>query len=198
MLYNRRVATLTETNMQAVAGSSSIAEASKEEQFSLLVKKHVDEIYNFAYHMVFEYDEAQEVSQKTFLSLYQNVATLDFSTDIRPWLFRVARNHCLDYLKKKKPQSLFSDQTGEETDTLDVPTKDPAMESKLDDNLFQERVRQALSQLPVPLKEILALKYFEDMNFEEIGQILDLPVGTVKSQFYRGKGKLYEIISAKR
>jgi RNA polymerase sigma-70 factor (ECF subfamily) len=68
------------------------------------------------------------------------------------------------------------------------------LEQQLDDNLFKQKFKQLLEQLPVQMREVLALKYFEDFTFEQIAEYLDQPLNTVKSNFYRGKAKLYASI----
>lgn len=165
----------------------------KEDVFNELVKAHIDELYNFASHMLLDSDEAEDAVQKTFISLYKNQTSLDLNTSIRPWLFKVLRNTCLDSLKKKKTLSLYQENEDGEN-IIDVPAEDLVIESKLDDQIFLQKVREKLAELPVPLREIILLKYFEDLSFPEIAASLDIPENTVKSHFYRGKTKLYNLI----
>ncbi|MBL8030566.1 MAG: RNA polymerase sigma factor [Candidatus Doudnabacteria bacterium] len=163
---------------------------SNEEVYTNLVNTHLDEIYNFSYHMLFDHEEAQDVAQKTFIALHKNIIKLDLNFPVRAWLFRVARNNCLDAIKRKKAL-LFSDL---EEESLEVPSEDPGLETKLDDVLFLESFKEQLKDLPANVREIMVMKYYEDLTFEEISDILARPLNTVKSQFYRGKIRLYKII----
>jgi RNA polymerase sigma-70 factor (ECF subfamily) len=184
MLYNKSETLIKTHTVEQSTQSENV--------FTGLVNKHLDEIYNFAYHMVFDYDEANDIAQKTFISLHKNFLKLDLNESIRPWLYKVARNNALDYLKKHKAVQ-FSEV--EEEVVLEVPSSDPSLEAKMDDTLFMEKVRESMKELPVAMKEVLLMKYFEDLTFEQIADIQDLPVNTVKSNFYRGKQKLYKIIN---
>ena len=168
--------------------SRSSAATGSEQAYTDIVNAHIDEIYNFARYMLFDADEADDIVQKTFLSFYNNMHKLDLSSPVRPWLYKVARNNCLDYIKRKKPTN-FSQIAPE--DTFDVPDTEPSMESKLDNAELLEEVKREISMLPPQYSEILLLKYFEDMTFEQIGETLDVSPNTAKSNFYRGKSLLF-------
>ncbi len=162
----------------------------KEDQFTFFVNQYLDGIYNFAKYMVSDREEANDISQKTFLSLYQNFSKLDLTVSPRPWLFKVARNHCLDYIKKKKPLP-FSEI---EDQIFDIPENLPSVESRVDDVIFIQKFKINVEQLPSAEKEVLLLKYFEDLTFEQIAEVQGASVNTVKSHFYRGKNKLYNFL----
>jgi len=174
-------------NFLATAGDTVLR---SEKAFTSLVNQYLDEIYNYARYMLADSTEAEDITQKTFLSLYQNIQKLDLTTSIRPWLFKVARNHCLSYLKKMKPETF----TGNEDAVSDIPDNYPSIESKLDDQITMDRFRMNLETLPTAEKEVLLLKYFEDLTFEQISEIQGVSENTIKSHFYRGKNKLFNLI----
>lgn len=180
--------------MESQALQAPLEAGTKEEIFTTIVNAHLDEIYSFARYMISEQDDANDIVQKTFLSLFNNMDKLDLDAPIKPWLFRVARNHCLDYIKKKKPMR-FS-ELEEDNQVFEIPNDDPALEHQLDDVLFNERFKGYVQELPEAMKEVLLLKYFEDLTFEQIAQMQGLSINTVKSHFYRGKQKLYTLIKA--
>jgi RNA polymerase sigma-70 factor (ECF subfamily) len=179
--------------MQAISQVATLMDQTQtsnlDQHYTAIVNEHLDEIYNFARYMVLDYDEAEDIVQKTFLSFYHNFKKLDLSLNIRPWLFKVARNHCLDYLKKKKNLQ-FSEV---EEQIAEISLEDPSLEERLDSLIFLEKFKQLVENLPVNIKEILLLKYFQDMTFEQIAETVSLPVNTVKSHFYRGKIKLCQL-----
>jgi len=169
--------------------SSSRAYTGHSEQaYTEIVNEHIDEIYNFARYMLFDADEADDIVQKTFLSFYNNMHKLDMSKPVRAWLYKVARNNCLDHIKRKKPTN-FSQMAPD--DNFDVPDTEPSLESKLDSAELLESVKREISSLPPQFSEIMLLKYFEDMTFEQIGELLGISPNTVKSNFYRGKSLLF-------
>jgi RNA polymerase sigma-70 factor, ECF subfamily len=162
----------------------------KEESYTDLVNLHINELYNFARYLTFDPEEANDIVQQTFLSLYKNINRLDLSLSPRPWLFKVTRNLCMDHLKKKKALH-FS----EVDEVLNIPENMPGLENQTDSQLMLERVKKNIELLPVNLKEVLVLKYFEDLTFEQISEITGQPVNTVKTNFYRGKSRLFALIS---
>lgn len=168
--------------------SSNTITAHSEQVYTDIVNEHIDEIYNFSRYMLFDADEADDIVQKTFLSLYNNMNKLDMTKSVRPWLYKVARNNCLDHIKRKKPMN-FSVISPD--DSFDVPDNEPSLESKLDNAELLETVKREISNLPPQYREIMLLKYFEDMTFEQIGEVLDISPNTVKSNFYRGKSLLF-------
>lgn len=182
--------TIEQTTLMETQILEAGTDAGKEGLFDRVVNENLDGIYNYARYMVLDYDEAEDIAQKTFISLHRNLKKLDASVSLKPWLFKVARNHCLDYLKKKK--ALQFSQVEEQV--LDVPENDIGLEQRLDDQLFMSKVKDLFRQLPVPMREVLALKYFEDLTLEQAAEALDQPLNTVKSNFYRGKAKLYQLL----
>lgn len=116
---------------------------------------------------------------------------LDLSQSVRPWLYKVARNNCLDYIKRKKPTN-FSDIAPE--DNFDIPDGEPTLENQLDSAELLNLVKREIGKLPPQYAEIMILKYFEDMTFEQIGEALEISPNTAKSNFYRGKTLLFKAL----
>jgi RNA polymerase sigma-70 factor, ECF subfamily len=165
--------------------------AAMEADFTQAVNTYLDDVYNYARYMVQDADEADDIAQKTFLSLYNNFSKIDRQRPLKPWLLKVARNHCLDFFKAKR-MSVFSEF---EHEIIDIPESVPSIESQLDSKDFLETVKDHIKALPLPAREILLLKYFEELTFEEIGTALSIPVNSVKTHFYRAKTKLFASIS---
>jgi RNA polymerase sigma-70 factor (ECF subfamily) len=164
----------------------------QEQAYTDIVNAHIDEIYNFAKYMLFDADEADDIVQKTFLSFYNNMAKLDMEKPVRPWLFKVARNNCLDHIKRKKATAFSS--LVEDDETFDVPADLPEIEAQLDNSELLDQVKREISNLPPQYSEVMVLKYFEDMTFEQIGEVLDISPNTAKSNFYRGKTMLFKAL----
>jgi RNA polymerase sigma-70 factor, ECF subfamily len=164
----------------------------KEEHYTELVNLHLDELYNFARYLTFDPEEAKDIVQQTFLSLYKNFNRLDLTQSPRPWLFKVTRNLCLDHLKKKKALH-FSEV--DDIQILNIPETMPGPEQETDNQLLTDRIKKNVELLPINLKEVVVLKCFEDLTFEQISEITGQPVNTVKTNFYRGKSRLYTLIS---
>jgi RNA polymerase sigma-70 factor, ECF subfamily len=162
----------------------------KEAFYTEIVNTHLDEIYSYARYMLSDPDEAEDITQKTFLKLYENLHKLSTETSLKPWLFTVARNHSLDYLKRKKALQ-FSEV---EEQVMNIPEGDISIEEEVESVLFEEKIKELVLQLPPQMREVMLLKYLEDFTLEQIASMLNQPLNTVKSNFYRGKSKLYILL----
>lgn len=179
------------TQFMEVFKPAAVADrAAVEAEFTEIVNAHIDQVYNYASYMVLDKDEAFDIVQTTFLALFKNFSKLDRSKPIRPWIYKVARNNCLDYLKKKKALN-FSELNNE---VLEVPESDYDLEAQAGSEIFQDKVKEIFGILPTTVKEVMILKYFDDLTFEEIAEHMQIPVNTVKSHFYRGKSKVCQIL----
>lgn len=153
--------------------------------FNQLVEKWHTRIYRFAYRFFADEDEASEITQKTFIKIYQNVASLDDPGKFSPWIYRIANNLCLDELKRagrRKSTSLESwlEQTGgAESDTI-------APDDRLQKKELGAIIQKALLTLPDEQRTVIILKEYEGLKFREIAEILEEPESTVKSRLYYG------------
>ena len=165
-------------------------EIADERVFTDIANEHMTGIYNFVRYMVFDHEESHDIVQKTFISLYENIGKLDTTTSVKPWLYKVARNHCLDHLRKKKAYT-FSET---ETEVEDIPDNYHSIEDQLDSSMYLEKIKQYIYELPPAYREVLLLKYFEDLTFEQIAEYIGVPLNTLKSNFYRGKTKIFKAL----
>lgn len=163
-------------------------EAKSEEGVSFYVKEYMDDVYNFSRWMLSDPQEADDITSETFISFFENFDKLDKSKPLKPWLLKVARNKCLDHIKRKKstPFSQVEEQV------LTVPDEDPSIEAMFDSTEFVEKVKGFISEFNPDVKEVLLLKYFEEFTFSEIADTLGIPENTAKSHFYRAQSILYK------
>jgi|UniRef100_A0A7V3YFH4 RNA polymerase sigma-70 factor (ECF subfamily) len=165
--------------------------------FAVLVARYEKPIFNYVYGLVRQRQDAEDLTQEAFVKAFFALRTYRDSFEFSTWMYRIARNVCLDYFRRQKIRSFFSLNTpvGEEEDELGdfLPEgKDPE-EGVLKEELL-ERVSQAVGQLPLKFREVIVLRYVEELSYEEIARILDVPVGTVKTYLHRAKAKLRELL----
>ena len=167
-----------------------------QEAFEALVSRYKKPLLGLIYHYVGEYHETEDVLQQVLLQLYLSLATLHPNAQIKPWLFTVARNRSLDFLRHKKRLSqrlLFFCEVEariEEDETTfldDIPETCPTLEELAELHDLQREIWCAIQSLPHRYRAICVLYYTEQLNFAEIGRILDVPGSTVKTQFNRAK-----------
>ena len=149
--------------------------------FNLIVDQWKDKIHRFVYRFLMDSDDANEITQKTFIKAYQKLDTLDEPEKFSPWIYRVANNLCLDELKRAGRSKFdtvddWSEHTGK--------TKSP--QQNLEMSELSELLQKALMTLPDEQRVVVVMKQYEGFTFPEISEILQQPENTVKSRMYYG------------
>jgi RNA polymerase sigma-70 factor (ECF subfamily) len=175
----------------SVEGQQVIAARRREPgAFEALVQRHQAPVYNFCLRMLGQAEDAADVAQETFVQLYSHLGRLDEREPIAPWLFRVARNRCIDVIRRRRTVPLrLIDESGEPLHL------EPADDEPLPDELaeradLQRLLASAIASLPPAYGEVVALRYASDRSFAEIAQILDCDEGAARVRFHRAKGLL--------
>ena len=159
-----------------------------------LLSRYEQELFAFLQRFVNNAVVAEDLFQETFIQVYRNVSSFDSTRRFRPWLFTIAANKARDYLRlnvRHTVQSLDS-LTGTEAgnDRSSYVELMEADVSSAPERLMQDEdkqaVRQALAKLPDRYREVLLLSYFHGFAYKQIAQILDIPLGTVKSRLHAG------------
>jgi RNA polymerase sigma-70 factor (ECF subfamily) len=161
--------------------------------FAELVDIYKDKIYQLAYRMTGNRQEAEDIAQETFLRVYANFHTYDDHFKFSTWIYRIATNLCIDRGRKKKPH--FSlDEQAEGTDGLDwysrLKSQEQTPEEEVVSQELQTTVQRAISQLSPKYRSIMILRYIEDLTLQEISEVLKLPVTTIKTRIHRGREAL--------
>jgi RNA polymerase sigma-70 factor, ECF subfamily len=155
--------------------------------FNRLVLKWEKKIYNLALRMLQDREEAADAAQEVFWLAYKSIGRFRNDSKFSTWLFRIAVNHCISKLRQRPPGAHFSI----DNETEDSPLKGwtPVQESHEKAYLEGEqraRVRRAMQALPDEQKVVLELKFFQELTFEEIAEVISVPLSTIKSRLYTG------------
>jgi RNA polymerase sigma-70 factor, ECF subfamily len=150
------------------------------EAFNLLVRQWEKPIYNFILRIIGDRDEAMDLCQDSFMKAYRELDTLKDRDRFSSWLYRIAHNTCFSKLRKDKGKTFVE---------LDPDVR--AVKSSIETRLAVEK---ALQHLPEDQREVVVLKVFHNLKFEEIAAIQGAPVSTVKSRLYMGFEKLKLIL----
>jgi RNA polymerase sigma-70 factor (ECF subfamily) len=158
--------------------------------FAELVDLYKDKIYHLGYRMLNQRQEAEDVVQETFLRVYTNLDRYDENQKFSTWIYRIATNLCIDRLRKRKPSYSIDAELpeGEGTDWHAMLASDDASpETELILSETQQHIREAIQSLPDKYKSIVVLRYLHDLSLQEISDILEMPVTTVKTRVHRGR-----------
>ncbi|HEU4965217.1 MAG TPA: RNA polymerase sigma factor SigW [Bacilli bacterium] len=161
--------------------------------FGELVELYKDKLYNLGYRMLGNPQEAEDAAQEAFLRAYKNIHKYDPKHKFSTWIYRIATNLCIDKLRKKKADySLDAELDGAEGNDmyarLAAPTETPEVETVREE--MRAEVQQAIDNLPESYRAAVILKYLHDMSLQEISEVLEIPVSTVKTRVHRGREAL--------
>jgi RNA polymerase sigma-70 factor, ECF subfamily len=165
--------------------------------FAVLVERYVNPIYKFSYRYVRNGPDAEDIAQETFLRVWKNLKKFDQSKNFKTWLFTIAKNASLDLLKKKRALS-FS-QISEEDDAVEaalapyIAVADTAS-AAFDHGVIKKHLDAALAHLPPRYRNVMTMRYHDNLKFREIAERLHEPVDTVKSRHRRGLALLRNIV----
>jgi RNA polymerase sigma-70 factor (ECF subfamily) len=156
--------------------------------FEQLVRRYQGALVNFSFRMLGDRDEAADAAQQTFVQVYLNLPRARLDLAFRPWLYRIARNQCLDRLRQRRPfASLEAELDADESTIFAARDPDPLPEELLERRDLQRLLSDTIQALPERYRSVVALRYVTDLTFAEIGQALGIPENTVKTFFQRAK-----------
>jgi RNA polymerase sigma-70 factor, ECF subfamily len=153
--------------------------------FGEIVRRWERKIFALCYGMLSREEEAKDAAQETFIAAYRNLKNFRGEAKVSSWLHRIAVNQCLTIKRRAKTRSesfLDDEQNAEEKVFVAPPDLQPSRTAEQNERL--QMIRQAVNSLPADLRQIIVMKEFEDMTFQQISDTLDLPLSTVKSRLY--------------
>jgi RNA polymerase sigma-70 factor (ECF subfamily) len=175
------------------------AQTGNQAAFAELVEMHQDFVFNLAFRILQNYEEADDASQEAFVKIWQALPNFRGDAKFTTWAYRIVRNGCLNRLRSLKSnprlvsvETSFEEGDEGETDILaNLPgdqSEEPAW--RFDTSERRQLIWDQVDGLPVKYREIIALYYGQEMSYEEIAAALEVPVGTVKTHLYRAKAQL--------
>lgn len=163
------------------------------EAFGLLVSKYQDRLFNTMFHIAGGTENAYDVVQETFLQAYLRLETFRRSSRFYTWIYRIAFNVAMGIKRKQKPVAVFSQAKSIGLDEIDSNQDSPGEQLIASENV--ELVQQSIRKLDQEFRIVIILREIEELSYEEISEILEIPLGTVRSRLHRGRALLKEILS---
>ena len=162
--------------------------------FGDLVGRYEGRLVNYLYRLVRSSEDAHDLAQEVFLKVYQALDRFDPQYRFSTWLFRVAQNAAIDVLRKRRvqlvPISRREDASGEPAPDFDLPSDDPTPLAELEGAERDSEVRRAIDALPWEYRELILLRHYGELAYEEIADLKQMPLGTVKNKLFRARQML--------
>ncbi len=155
-----------------------------ERALEILIKKYLKPIYNFAYKNVGNTADAEDITQEVFVKIWKNIKKFDQTKKFKPWIFQIAKNTSIDFLRKKKsiPFSSFENEEGKNVLLETIPGPELNL-AKIIDN--KKAVAALTLDLSADEKKIIQLRHHSGLTFKEIAEVFDESINTIKSRYRR-------------
>jgi RNA polymerase sigma-70 factor (ECF subfamily) len=162
-----------------------LAVSNDADAFSEIVRRWERKIFALCFGMLSREEDARDAMQETFISAYRNIASFRGDAKVSSWLHRIAVNQCLTAMRRRRsrPEDLIDEeQMATDRNFSSPPDRSPGGIAEKKERV--NAVRSAVNSLPMELKEVVVMKEFEEMTFQEISDVLSIPLSTVKSRLY--------------
>jgi RNA polymerase sigma factor (sigma-70 family) len=204
----------SERNPQKKSERESASESSREDDklvaaavegdesaYAQLVDKYQRALFYHIAKLVKDREQIEDLVQEAFMKAFGNLKSYNTDYAFSTWLYRIATNHSIDYLRKRKLQTLSIDEPQK--------TKDGELEVQLPDDSYvtdrdiirkqrKQIIHKSIENLPEKYREVIRMRHMEEKSYQEIAEILDLPLGTVKAHIFRAREMLYKSLKDKR
>ena len=157
--------------------------------YNELVKRYKDRLFNFVLRYFNNAEQAEDVVQDTLIKLYTHASYYKNVAKFSTWIFTIAKNNALTELRKnkrKQTDSLWTD----DGKVIDINSKEESLESKVQNEIAIDQLNKFLDEIPENFRMAVVLRDFQELSYEEISTILEIPIGTIKSRINRGRIQL--------
>jgi RNA polymerase sigma factor (sigma-70 family) len=173
-----------------------------EKAFAELMSRYKKPVYHMILKMIRNVDDAEDLTIEAFAKAFKNLAKFNPEFTFSTWLFRIATNNCIDFMRKKKLATTsisgtYKDDAGE---NVDMEFKDGGL-NPMEETIKAQKValvQSIVTKLPPKYQTLVKLRYFQELSYEEIAVELDAPLGTVKAQLHRARELLYDLVKHRK
>lgn len=172
----------------------------EEEAFAEILTRYRGAIYNLCYRMTRNPEDARDLGQEVFIKVFSLLDRFDENYAFSSWLFRIATNHCIDHLRRNRLRFLSLDggvgQDGEEYE-IQLPSGGPEPDTVLQRKEALARLDEVIGQLPPHYRAITLLRHDQQLSYDEIAEVLHLPLGTVKARIHRARNLIQQMLRSR-
>lgn len=169
----------------------------RNESFTHIVTRYKDRIFRYITSFVYDREEARDLAQETFVKAFRYLASYDPARPFSSWLFRIARNTAIDYIKsvKRRPDRVtVTGELGDGDEDRSAAAKPLSVEERVEKREMNRLILQAVKKLPEVYRSSMMLRYYGNCSYQEIADTLEVPIGTVKFRLNKGKWLLKEAL----
>ncbi len=163
--------------------------------YKRLMKKYHDAIYNFIYRMVHDKQQVEDLTQEAFIKAFSSLASFNEEYAFSTWLYKIATNNSIDYIRRRKLQTFSIDKPIEARDSdysFELPDESYETDREMISDQRAAMLNEAIKNLPEKYRRVIHLRHVEEKSYEEIAEELKLPIGTVKAHIFRAREMLYK------
>ncbi|MFO7825800.1 MAG: sigma-70 family RNA polymerase sigma factor [Cyclobacterium sp.] len=172
-----------------------------QQAYASLMKRYKKAVYFMILKMIRDADDAEDLTMEAFAKAFRNLHKFKKDYTFSTWLFRIATNNTIDFIRKKKLKTMSLNNTmtddGGNTVNIDIEDDDNNPQDEFIKTQRKEMVRIFVSKLPAKYRKLVKLRYFDELSYDEIAEELGKPLGTVKAQLHRSRELLFEIAQGK-
>lgn len=167
--------------------------------FAILQKKYKRIISNLIKKMIKDEDDIEDLIQETFIKAYNALPNFQFSYSFSSWIYRIASNTCIDFIRKKKFNFVYIDEYTGDDDNPVFEIKDSSYRPDIEYNNKEKKefLNKVINQLPDNYRTIIKLRHDDELEYQEIADKLNIPIGTVKVNLFRARKQLFEALKNK-
>lgn len=162
------------------------------ELFEVIVKRYQRKLVNYIYRMINDFDSAMELCQEVFIKVFNSLDKYNPSYKFTTWIHRISSNATIDWMRKKKIDAFSIDNDSDDSMSMSQQLPSDALNplQNLEMSQLQQRIEDAIEDLPFIYKQLIILRHINELSYEEISESVDLPLGTVKNRIFRGREML--------
>ncbi len=173
-----------------------------QQAYAMLMERYKKPVYHMILKMVRNVDDAEDLTIEAFAKAFKNLHKFKKDYTFSTWLFRIATNNAIDFIRKKKLDTMsldtsFKDDNGDSV-TIDVEDNNLNPQEEAIKSQKIELIQMFVTKLPAKYQRLVRLRYFSEYSYEEIAKELDAPLGTVKAQLHRARELLYDLVKNKK
>lgn len=187
---------ITLNNIKTLTDIELIAKAitGREDGFEELVRRYQRPITNYVFRMLNDYDSSLDVTQEVFIKVYNSLHKYSSEYKFSTWLYRIAHNAAIDFIRRRAPnEQSIETENKDGAYQLQIESPNPTPEQDRERSEWRTEIETVVKCLPSVYRELIVLRHAQDLSYDEIAEITNLPLGTVKNRLFRAREMMREI-----